>query len=57
MGKVKDELLAKEEGWYALCDSKGWKCPYCGSYPSPGESISSAGYVCGHCQGRLDKDD
>lgn len=57
MGKVKNDLLEKEERWYALCDSKGWRCGYCGERPEPYDAPISTPYICGACQHMLDKDD
>jgi len=56
MGITKDEMIAKEDGWKYLCDSKGWKCGLCGVSPEQSEKVVyfGTGY-CGYCTNKMGK--
>ncbi len=50
MSKLENEAIeARRSEWFELCDSRGWRCDWCGECLEPDDNFELDS-VCGSCR-------
>lgn len=58
MGREKDAIAQREEGFKMKAESEGWNCAVCGATPIYDErDVYLERGLCGSCAHQADKDD
>ncbi len=58
MGRLKDEIMERDEAWLSKARAMGWKCLVCGETPPYGERDTFfRTNRCGACARNAERDD